>query len=245
MGAIYSRLLGATKSGRLDSSFVADLMPEWASSKIHWSRLSKPKNQALSEEPKLGWPGIYVWLTTRDIDGREKDAEGRELMVPRKVGLTGWNKYQRLRSNGTLRDRMLKRYVKGVGEEMGVREDRKKRQVPLAVEYQGRILEQVGDCSNIAYCERMDSVREKGLGAFPLDALTDYNKEHQGSRKNARYNGAVDWALHGGPGLARLYVVVAPMKSGNASELPLVEHALSKAASAWNHVRGLPSLYDA
>ena len=241
MNDIYSRLLDATRSGSLDSRFLADLMPAWASSKIRWSRLSGPKRQTLVNWEELRCPGIYVWLTTRDLDGREKDADGRELLVPRKVGQTGWNEQRKVPSSDkqNLRKRMLDRYVEGP------REGKKDNQVPLAVEYRNRILDRVGDCSNRRYRERMDAIQEKGLRAFPPEVLDAYNKSHPWSRPNARYKAAVDWALHGGSDLANLFVVVAPMVLADAKDLPVVEKALQSAADAWNRKRGLPSLYNA
>ena len=178
-------------------------------------------------------PGLYLW-------GADGTVNGKQGIVPRYVG----------KDDNSLRSRLLSgsgRHSGGRGRyvlPLGVRSGDAPPQGWLAIEYYEEIRAAVGKTADGEYADTLkpfaaQSPAVRGLNAFPKSVVARV-REKIGSDLRLRH--AVDWALHGGPNLERLWVALLPLPGIAKPDLKKREADLRGAAIRWRIRHGLPPL---
>lgn len=222
-------------------STVDVLFDEWV--QAAGEHYSYPKTANDGQECVPNEPGLYVWGADRTVDGHRR-------IVPRYVG----------KDNNSLRSRLLSRKGRWSGGRgryvlpSNVDPGDTPPQGWLALSFHDEIRDVLGDISNDEYKNTVKPWRVprdlrantlhlstspavRGLQAFPPQLVAAFRRKEGGHPKLLRLRHAVDWALHGGPGLVHLWVAFLP---GIAD----LEGELRDAAMAWRKKHGLPPLLN-
>ena len=213
----FSQLRSAMPQNGISPTWFASLFSEWRQTAVCWRHIYE-----LSGPPRE--PGLYIWFSTRDLGGAKQD-------VLRKVGEAGLGSWGHKESDGTLYKRMA-RYVQGPrGGGQG------RTQCELAISHYQQIIANVGPVSDREYSRDISGISECGRTVFPEQSRRKYREANKGWY---RYDGAIDWALYGGPNLQDIRVVYAPCQREDRKLLRELELAVTSVADEWNRLRSLP-----
>ena len=204
---------------------------EWVSGRARfpYGRLVSPDGDKLVPDE----PGLYLWGATCQLGKGLTD-------VPRYVG----------RATGSLRRRFVDyraRWSGPVGRYVPTVNSGQSAHPPqgwLATEYGEMIRNAAGSGDCIAPMRAWAGMRDAYLRivrqAFPKKLVSNFA---DGLPGQTRLWHAVDWALHGGKNLERLWVAFYP-DSADSSDIKELEKQMIYRAAQWNYGRGLMALLN-